>query len=157
MMDINATLIGQMITFALFVFFTMKYVWPHLMTILEQRRESIAAGIAAAEKAERDLELAQVKAQEQLEEAKKQAAGIIEAAHRQANAVLEEAKSQARTEGDRLVQLSQQEIEQNYQQARQSLVREVSGFVIAGAEKILDEHLDREANNRMIDEFIGEV
>lgn len=156
-MDLNATLIGQMITFALFVLFTMKYVWPPLMEILEQRRARIAEGLAAAEKSERDLELTQIQIEEQLNIAKKQTADMLESAHRQANTIIEEAKSRAREEGKRLLELSAQEIAQNMEQARQMLLKETSDLVIAGAEKVLDEQLDSEARSRVVNELIGEV
>lgn len=156
-MDINATLFGQMVTFILFVGFTMKFVWPPLMRIMEDRRKKIADGLAAAEKGQRDLELAQIKAREQLVEAKAEASRIIEQANQRANHIVEESKQQARLEGDRLIDLAKSQIEQEYNSARQELMQQVSIIAVAGAEKILKHEVDRKTNDRLINELISEI
>lgn len=156
-MDINATLIAQMITFILFVVFTMKVVWPPLMRVMEERRKKIADGLAAAEKGKRDLELAEIKVKEQLTEAKAEAARIIEQANQRANHIVEEAKQQAREEGDRLIQLAKGEVSQEYNNAKQQLLQQVSVIAVAGAEKILQREVDHKINDKFINEMLSEI
>lgn len=156
-MDINATLLGQIITFAVFIWFTMKFVWPPLMKAMEERRQKIADGLAAAEKAKNDLELAELKAKDALQAAKTQAAQIVEEANHRANHIIEDAKQQARVEGDRLLEMANNEIAQQYTIARDQLLQEMSELVIAGAEKILPKHIDKASNEALIDELIREV
>lgn len=156
-MDINATLIAQMITFILFVVFTMKVVWPPLMRVMEERRQKIADGLAAAEKGKRDLELAEIKVKEQLTEAKAEAARIIEQANQRANHIVEEAKQQAREEGDRLIQLAKGEVSQEYNNAKQQLLQQVSVIAVAGAEKILQREVDHKINDKFINEMLSEI
>ena len=109
-MNINLTLIGQLVTFVLFVMFCMKYVWPLITAAMEERTEKIADGLAAADRASHDLELAKDKAVERLKEAKEQAASIIDAANRRGSQIVDEAKDQARLEGERLKEAAQAEI-----------------------------------------------
>ena len=111
-MNINATLIGQAIAFAIFVWFCMKFVWPPLIAAMREREEKIAGGLQQADQAEKDLELAKEKAMETLREAKAHAAELIEQANKRASQLVEEAKEQARAEGDRLKAAAQSEVEQ---------------------------------------------
>ena len=111
-MNINLTLIGQMIAFVCFVVFCMKYVWPPIIAAMAEREKKIADGLAAADRASHDLELAQEKAVERLKEAKEEAAGIVDSAHKRANTIVEEAKDAAVVEADRVKASAQAEIEQ---------------------------------------------
>jgi F-type H+-transporting ATPase subunit b len=156
-MDINATLIGQMITFALFFWFTMKYVWPPLSRVLEERRKKIADGLAAGEEGQKQLELARIKSKEQLREAKGEASRIIEQAHQRANRMIEEAKDQARIEGERLLSLAEGEIDRLYNQAKEKLLRHISTIAVAGAERILQKEVDKNVNNQLVNELVDEV
>lgn len=156
-MDLNATLIGQIITFILFVWFTMKFVWPPLMQVMEARRKQIADGLASAQAGKDELELAQHKSKEMLTEAKAQAAGIVEQAHRRANNIVEEAKQDARQEGERLLRLAQGEIQQEINTARDQLMSEVSGYALAGAEKILGQEIKLQGQDQLIQSVIGEM
>ena len=156
-MTMNATLFGQAIWFFLFVLFCMKFVWPPLVRALEERKEKIAEGLSAADRAERDLELAQKKASENLREAKAKAAEIIEQANKRANQILEEAKVNARAEGDRLVAKAQGEIEQEINQARDQLRKEVSALAVAGAEKVLKAEVNRDAHKQLLDQLAAEL
>ncbi len=156
-MNLNATLIGQIITFALFIWFVMKYVWPPVVNMMEERRKKIADGLAAAEKGHRELELAQIKVHEQMAEAKATAAKVIEQANQRATYIIEEAKDKARDEGARLLSLATAEIEQERNMARETLLKEVSTLAVAGAEKILGQQVDQKQNARLVDEMIGEV
>lgn len=156
-MDINATLIGQLITFTIFVVFTMKYVWPPLTKAMEDRQKTIADGLEAAERGQRELELAQGRSAEVLREAKAQAAEIIEQAKVRAQGIVEESKGQARTEGDRLLILAKTEIEQEKQKAKQELIHQMADIAVSGAEKILKRQIDKAANDRLLDELIAEI
>jgi len=156
-MNMNMTLVGQMITFLVFVFITMKYIWPHFITILEERREKIAAGLAATEQAKKDLEIAQHRAKQIIDAAKVEAAEAIEAAGNRATRMVEEAQTKARDEGKRLVELAQADIQQQIQAAKEGLRQQMAALVIAGSEKILGNQIDQAANNDLLDKLIGEI
>ena len=156
-MSINMTLIGQAIWFALFVWFCMKFVWPPITKALDERKQKIADGLSAADRAERDLELAQEKATANLKEAKDQAAAIIEQANKRAAALVEEAKDQARAEGQRLVQQAQAEIDQAINQAREDLRQQVAALALSGAEKVLGSEVNRDAHGKMLDQLAAEL
>ena len=156
-MDINATLILQMLVFVIFIWVTMRFIWPPLMKALETRRKTIADGLAAAEQGRKELELAEIKSKEQLTEAKVQAGHIIEQAHQRANHLIEEAKAKARQEGERLRQLAQAEIEQEYQAAKDKLMKQIASIAVAGAEKILQREVDKASNDRLVDELVSEI
>ncbi len=142
-MSINATLIGQMITFTLLVWFTMKYVWPPIMAALEERKTKIAEGLAAAERGQDEIKLAEKKAKSVLKEAKEQSAEIIATAQKRANELVEESKLQAKTEGERLLEAAKAQIEQEMLQARENLRKEVSSLALRAAEQILTEEIDK--------------
>lgn len=156
-MDINATILGQVIAFALFVWFCMKLVWPFLIKAMEERAEKIAQGLQAADQAGRDLELAKEKAAETLREAKNQAAALIEQANKRANQMVEEAKDQARAEGERQKAQALAEIEQERNRAKESLRAQVAALSIAGAEKILAASVDQAAHSKMLEQLAAEL
>lgn len=156
-MDLNATLIGQMITFAVLVIFTMKFVWPPLTKALEERQGKIADGLAAGERGQHELELAQHKVAEQLRDAKLQAAGILEQADKRSAHLVEQAKEQAREEGNRLVEMAKAEITQEKQAAKEALSSEIASIALLAAEKLLGHKLDHAANNDMVEKLIAEV
>lgn len=149
-MSINATLIGQMITFMLLVWFTMKYIWPPLIDALEERKKKIAEGLAAAERGQSDMRLAEKRAQDVIKGAKSQAADIVVMAQKRASEIVEDSKGDARTEGDRLVAAAQAEIEHEVQQVRDGLRQEVSELALAAAEQILQKEVDRQVHAEMI-------
>ncbi|MFP8966910.1 F0F1 ATP synthase subunit B [Pokkaliibacter sp. CJK22405] len=156
-MNLNATLIGQAIAFAVFVLFCMKYVWPPITAALAERQKKIADGLDAAERAKRDLELAQASAADQLRDSKEQAAKIIEQANKRANQIIEEAKDQARAEGDRLKAAAQSEIEQDVNRAREELRGQVAALAIVGAEKILGASVDEKAHSELVSKLAAEL
>lgn len=136
-MNINATLIGQLIAFAIFVAFCMKYVWPPIMQALEERKKKIADGLAAAERGRHEQELAEKRAQQVIHEAKDQASEIVSQAQRRGNEIVDEAKGTARTEGERILTSARAEIEQEANRARDELRAQVASVALAGAGKIL--------------------
>lgn len=156
-MNINMTIIGQAIWFALFVFFCMKFVWPPIIGALTERKQKIAEGLSAADRAERDLALAQEKATSNLKEAKEKAAEIIDQANRRANQILEDAKEAARAEGERLVAQAQGEIEQEVNSAREKLRTEVAALALSGAEKVLESEVNRDAHGKMLDQLAAQL
>ena len=156
-MNINATILGQTIAFAVFVWFCMKYVWPPIMTTLEGRKKEIADGLAAAARGKQDLELAQHRAVEQLHEAREQAQEIIDLANKRSDQIIEEAKEQARIEGERIKLAAQAEIDQEMNRAREALRSQVAVLAVAGAERILGKNLDESANSRLVDDLVAEL
>ncbi len=156
-MNINMTLIGQMVFFALFVLFCMKYVWPPILAAMAERAEKIADGLAAADRASKDLELAQEKAVERLKEAKEEAAGIIDAANKRANQIVEEAKDTAIAEGQRLKDAAQADIEQEMNRAREQLRGQVAALALAGAEKVLAAEIDQSRHSELVNKLAAEL
>ena len=149
-MNINLTLIGQLIAFVAFVAFCMRYVWPPIAGALAERQDKIAEGLAAADRAGHDLEIAQQQVDEQLAEAKREAAGIIEAANKRAQAVVEEAKDTASTEAERVKAAAAAEIEQERARAQEQLLTQVSALALAGAEKILAAEIDADKHSDLL-------
>ncbi|GAB3350640.1 MULTISPECIES: F0F1 ATP synthase subunit B [Chromohalobacter] len=156
-MNLNLTLIGQAIAFAVFVWFCMKFVWPPVMQALQERQKKIADGLDAASRATRDLELAQEQAAEQLKESKEQAAEIIEQAHKRANQMIEEARDNARLEGERMIESARGEIEQETQRAKEELRTQVATLAIQGAERILDSSIDEAKHRELVDKLAAEL
>lgn len=154
-MNINMTLLGQMITFALFVWFTLRFVWPPIIKALQERQQHIADGLAAAEQGQHELALSQQKAATLLKEAKEQSALIVQQAEKRAVQVLAEAKDRARAEGERLIAAAQGELEQMQQNARESLRKEVAALALASAEKILGRTIDSTVNDSLITQTIA--
>jgi F-type H+-transporting ATPase subunit b len=156
-MNFNATLIGQTITFIVFVWFCMKYVWPPLMTTLEQRKAKIADGLAAAERGQKDLELAQAKVSDDLKGAKQQAQEIINQAQKRANEMVDDAKETAREEAEKIKAAASADIDQQINSAREQLRKEVSVIALSGAEKILQREVDAKAHGDVLDDLMAQI
>lgn len=156
-MAINLTLVGQLIAFAIFAWFCMKFVWPPITNAMDARQKKIAEGLDAAGRAERDLKLAQEKAAEMLRETKQTAAEIIEKANKTATEIVEEAKQQARSEGDRLIASAKAEINLEVNRVKDDLRHQVSVLAIAGAEKILGASVDAKAHNKLVEQLAAEL
>lgn len=156
-MNITATLIGQSITFIIFVLFCMKYVWPALLSVMETRENRIATGLQAAEKADKDLELAKQKVLQQLKEAKQQAAVIIEQASRRADQIVEDATKQAVVDADRIKSAAQADLEREVARAREQLRGQVASLVLVGAEKVLGSSVDASSHQVMLEKLAAEM
>lgn len=141
-MNINATLFGQMLTFIILVWFTMKFVWPPIMRALDERAKKIADGLAAAERGRQDLATAEQRAAQIERDARARAQELIAAAEKRAAGIVDEAKVQAKAEGDRIVAGAKAEIEQEAQRTKDELRRQVAALAVAGAEKILRREVD---------------
>ncbi len=156
-MEINATLIGQLITFAILVWFTMKYVWPPIVKAMQDREKKIADGIEAAERSKRELAMAEQKALVIIREAKENATQIIDQAHKRCTTLLDEAKETAREEGVRIIERARQEIEREVVQTKEALRKQLASLAIAGAEKIIQRKLDITTHTALLDEFVAEI
>ncbi|REH40130.1 ATP synthase F0 subcomplex B subunit [Paraperlucidibaca baekdonensis] len=156
-MNINFTIVGQSISFAIFVWFCMKFVWPPVMAALTQRQKLIADGLNAADKAKQDLEVAHAQVAQELQAAKQQSAELIEQANRRASQVADEVKAQAAAEAERILTQARADIEQETASARDGLRQQVAGLAIAGAEKILQAEIDAAKHAAMLDKLATEL
>ena len=156
-MNINVTLLGQMITFSLLVFFTMKKVWPPIMQAMQERQKRISDGLAAAERGAREQELAEQRAAELLKEAKQQAAEIVNTANKRAVEIEEEGKAKGVSEGERMVEAAKAQIEQHTHRAREQLRGEVVALALQGAQTILEREVDAETHNELLDKLAARL
>ncbi len=156
-MNINATLIGQSIAFFIFVWFCMKFVWPPLMRALDERKRTIADGLAAAERGKRELELSEKRALDVLKKAKSDAQEVIGLAEKRAAEVADEAKAQARAEAERILQAARADIEQETNRAREQLRARLAELVAAGAGRILEKEIDAKAHARLLESVAKEL
>ena len=156
-MNFNATLIGQSITFIVFVWFCMKFVWPPIMHALQQRKEKVAEGLAAGERGRHELELAQKRALETMHEAKQKAAEIISRAEKRGAEIIEEAKNDAVEEGNRIKAAAQLELEREVNRAKETLRGQVVEIATAGAGRILKRELDATANDELIKDLVAQI
>ncbi|WP_404341668.1 F0F1 ATP synthase subunit B [Pseudoalteromonas mariniglutinosa] len=156
-MNLNATLIGELIAFTVFVLFCMKYVWPPLNGAIEARQKKIEDGLAASDRAEKDLELAQKKAAEQLKEAKAQAADIIEQAKKRAAQIVDEETTRGHEEREKIVAQGHSEIEAERNHVTEELRKRVATLAIAGAEKILEREINQAAHSDIVEKLVAEL
>jgi len=141
-MNINLTLFAQAATFAIFIWFTAKFVWPHISRAVDARQKQIAEGLAAAERAKQDLEQTALKTADMLRDARQQAQEILAQAERRGAQIVEEAKVAAGEEGSRMIAGAKAEIDQEVSRARETLRTQVAHLAVAGAEKILRREVD---------------
>jgi F-type H+-transporting ATPase subunit b len=156
-MNINATLIGQSISFFLFVLFCMKFVWPPLMAALNERKRNIADGLAAAERGRQEHELAERHAKDVIREAKDVAANIIAQAQKRASEIVEESKNDAKTEGERLIVAANAEIDQEMNRAKEALRGQVVSIAVAGASRILKQEINEQAQRELLDDLVAQI
>ncbi len=156
-MNINLTLIGQLIAFSIFTWFCVKFVWPPITGAMAARQKKIAEGLSAADRASLDLELAQENAAKQMRKAKEEAAVLIDQANKRAAQIVEASKGDARIEAGKLVEQARSTIQQERVQARDALRAEVATLAIAGAEKILETSVDVNKHSEMLDKLAAEL
>jgi F-type H+-transporting ATPase subunit b len=156
-MNINATLIGQLITFAIFVWFTVKFIWPYITQAMEQREKKISDGLAAAEQGQRELEAAEHKATEKIRDAKIKAGEIVEQANQRANRTVEDAKEQSRQEGNRMINLAQQEIEQMRQETEAELRDKTVDLAVEATGKLIQQQMDQHKQAELVKQIISEI
>ncbi|MGB0956403.1 MAG: F0F1 ATP synthase subunit B [Panacagrimonas sp.] len=156
-MNLNATLLFQMVAFGLFVWFTMKYVFPPITTAMRERQNKIADGLAAAEKGAKSLEDAAAKSDDAIKQARSQAQDILAAANKQASQMVEQAKQTAKDEADRIVNAAQEEVGREVTRAREELRKSVGALAVSGAEKILGREIDASAHAEVLDQLATQV
>ena len=150
-MSFNLTLIAQAVAFALFIWFTVKFVWPPLLRAIEARQKSIADGLAAGEQGRKSLEVSSKQAEQAIQDARSRSAEILSQAEKRAAQVLEEAKANAKAEGEREKTAAKAEIQQEVSRAREELRDQVAALAVAGAEKILRREVDAKAHADLLD------
>jgi len=155
--NINLTLIVQMIVFLVLVWFTMKFVWPMILGPMEERSKKIAAGLNAAEKGQQELALARDRSEAIIREARERATQIIDQAQHRANDLVEQAKSSATAEGQRLVAAAKQQIELDASHAREALRREVATIAVSAASKVLEREIDPRAHADLLNKLAAQI
>ncbi len=156
-MNINLTLIGQTITFAIFVWFCMKFIWPPIVLALETRRKQVADGLAAGDRGRHELELAAKYATKSLREAKMKAAEIIAQSEKRSAQIIDEARNAAKVEGEHMLAVARAELEQDVFRAREQLRDHVAALVVAGAEKVLRREVDAGAHADLLEAIKNEL
>jgi len=149
-MNFNLTLVAQAITFAIFIWFSAKFVWPPLLAAIETRQKTIADGLSAAERGRLELEQASKKSTDSLREGKQQAAAMVAAAEKRAAEIVEEAKVAARVEAERIVEAARGQVQQDVQRAREDLREQVAVLAVAGAERILRREIDAKVHSELL-------
>ncbi len=156
-MNPNITLLGQMISFAILIWFSVKFIWPPLIKAIEERQQKIAEGLAAADNAQKNLAQADAKVAEELKAARAKANEIIEQAHQRANALIDAAKADAIAEGARQKALAEAEIEAAANRAKEDLRKQVSALAVSGAEKLLKREINANDQKALIDELAAQL
>ena len=156
-MDLNATIIGQSIAMIVFVWFCMKFVWPLIIGMIEERQTAIADGLANADKGNRALEEAAVEKSQILDEARGQAREIIDQANTRGSGIVDEARTEATSEKSRIMESAQAEVEQEANRAREELRGQVGSLAVAGAEKILQREISADAHKDLLDKLAAEI
>jgi F-type H+-transporting ATPase subunit b len=151
------TLFGELIAFIVFVLFCMKFVWPPLNNAIEARQQKISDGLAAGERAEKDLQLAQAKIADELKEAKAQAAEIIAQAKKRAEDSVEEGKKRGEQERENIIASGQAEVQAERNRLREELRKQVAMLAIAGAEKIIEREIDKNAHSDIVEKLVAEL
>lgn len=156
-MNVTATLIGQMLTFAVLVWFIRGVLWDPMLRMLEERKKRIADGLAAADRGLKEKELGEKRAMEVIHEARDKAAEVIALAQKRAAEIIEEAKEAGRAEGERMVAGARAEIEQEANRARETLRQDVINLALKGAEQILAREVDATQHRAMLDKLAAEL
>ena len=150
-MNLNLTMVAQAVTFAAFIWFTVKFIWPFMLRAIETRQKTIADGLAAAEQGRRSLELSTRQADEEIKRARDRAAEIISQAEKRVAQMIDEARTSAKEEGGREKAAAKAEIEQEVTRAREQLRDRVASLAVAGAEKILRREVDAKAHGELLE------
>ncbi|WP_116135797.1 F0F1 ATP synthase subunit B [Trinickia diaoshuihuensis] len=156
-MNLNATLIAQMVVFLILAWFTMKFVWPPMVKALDERAKKIADGLAAAEKGKTELEAAHKRVDQELAQARNDGQQRIADAEKRALAVAEEIKANAQAEAARIIAQAKAEAEQQVVKARESLRAEVASLAVKGAEQILKREVDQAAHAELLNQLKAEL
>ncbi|HIF9233904.1 TPA: F0F1 ATP synthase subunit B [Photobacterium damselae] len=156
-MNLNATMLGQAISFVIFVWLCMKYIWPPLTELLDKRQREIAEGLIHSENAAKELELARANGDKLLNDAKKSASELVEQGNKRRSQIIDDAKAEAKAEKARIIAQGQAELESERNRIRQELRREMSDLVIETAEKLINQNLDSAANRELVNKLIKDI
>jgi F-type H+-transporting ATPase subunit b len=156
-MNFTLTIVAQALAFALFIWFTVAFVWPPLLRAIEARQKTIADGLAEAERGRSSLADAQKQTDQILKEARERAHELMTQAEKSANQRVEDAKAQAKVEGDRILAAAHAQIGQEVQAAKQQLREQVAALAVAGAEKILKREVDAKAHAEMLNQLKAQL
>jgi len=156
-MNINATIIGQAIVFAILIWFSVKFIWPPLLKAIEDRQKKIADGLAAAERGQKELQHASGEASAIVSEAREKALKIVDQANRRSTEIIEEARTTAISEGQRLVGDARQEVALEQARARDALRKDVAQLAVAGASRLLEREVDATAHADLIEKLAREI
>lgn len=156
-MEIGMTLLGQALSFAILIWFTMKFIWPPLTKAMDDRAQRIAEGLSAADRAKAELKDASARVDEEIRKARVQASEIIDKAHQQANQVLDKAKADALLEAARQKAVAQAEIDGMVGKAREALRGQVAALAVQGARKIIQREINPDAHKVLLDQLVTEI
>ncbi|HUH54914.1 MAG TPA: F0F1 ATP synthase subunit B [Rhodanobacter sp.] len=156
-MNFNATLIGEMLSFAILIWFCVHFIWPHITKAIEDRQIKIAEGLGAAERAHAELKSADVKVQAEIKVARQQASEIIDKAQQQANQIIDKARGDAVAEINRLKATAQDDIASMAQRARDQLREQVGALAVQGASKIVQREVDASTHKALLDQLAAEI
>ncbi|MHB8404436.1 MAG: F0F1 ATP synthase subunit B [Gammaproteobacteria bacterium] len=156
-MNIDASLFAEAIAFGLFIWLTMRFIWPHITKAMDDRASKIAEGLAAGERGKKDMEHAQVKAMEILHAARDKGAEAVDVASQQASRILEEARKEAQAERQRQVEAAKAEIRQQLNRAKEALRAEVANIAVAAAERIIEREIDPKAHKALLDDLARQI
>ncbi len=156
-MNINLTLFGQTITFIVFVWFCLKFIWPHIIKAMDDRKTQIADGLAAGERGRHKQELAEQRAVEVIREAKDQAKEILALAHKRGDEIVDDAKGDGRAEGERMLRAAEAEMEQQMNQAREQLRADVVKLALQGAQQVLGRDVDEKAHTEQLNRLAEQL
>ncbi len=156
-MQINLTLIGELIAFIVFVWFCMKFVWPPLNGAIEARQKKIEDGLAASDEAEKELERVRQEAAEQLNEAKSQAADIIEQAKKRGALIVDEETARGQQEREKIIAQGHSEIESERSRVSEELRKQVATLSVVGAERILEREINQAAHSDIVEKLVAEL
>ena len=156
-MSINFTLFAQAIVFAIFIWFTVRFIWPPLLAAMEERQKKIADGLAAADKGAKSLDEAKTRIAGMIEEARAQARQIIDQAQTRAGGIVDEARVAADKERERILQSAKAEVDQQINKARDELRGQVAAIAVAGAEKILAREIDARAHQELLAKLAAQI
>ena len=156
-MNVNATFIGQMVVFAILLWFFWKFVVPPIAQAVTDRQKKLAEGLAAAERGQKDLDEAMSRADAVVREARERANQILDQASRRSNEMIDSAKQSASAEGDRVLASARAEAANETSRARASLRREVGALAVAGASRLLEREIDAKAHAQLLDKLAEEI
>ena len=156
-MEIGMTLLGQALSFAILIWFTMKFIWPPLTKAMDDRAQRIAEGLNAAERAKAELKDADARVADEIKKARAQAAEIVDKAHAQANQIIDKAKADALLEAARVKATAQTEVEGMIGKAKEQLRGQVATLAVQGASKILQREINADAHKALLDQLVTEI